>query len=273
MTNEIKLFKDKPYELLHGDCLELMKYIEDKSVDMIFTDLPYSTTQNSWDCLIPFEPLWEQYKRIIKDNGCISLWAQAPFSHALACSNISQYRYEWIIEKTKATGHLNSKKMPMKAHENILMFSKCDIDIERFENPETLQIFYKRLPVYNPQMTHGHTPVHNYTKHTTDGSCYGKTKTGISGGGSTQRYPRDILEFSWDTQTSNLHPTQKPLLACEYFIKTYTNENEIVLDNCMGSGSTGVACLNTGRKFIGIEKDDKYFDIANERIDNTYSNL
>lgn len=237
----------KDTELWHGDCLELMNNIQDKSVDMIFTDLPYSTTKNSWDRMIDLDKLWNQYNRVIKDNGCIALWGQAPFSHILACSNLVNYRYEWVIEKSKATGHLNAKKMPMKAHENIL-------------------IFYKKLPTYNPQMTEGHTPVHNYTKHTTDGSCYGETKAGISGGGSTQRYPRDVLQFKWDTQKSNFHPTQKPIAACEYFIKTYTNENDLVLDSCAGSGTTGLACKNLNRRFIGIEKEEKYFEISKERI-------
>lgn len=210
--------------------------------------------------MINLDELWKQYKRIIKPNGCIALWAQAPFSHVLALSNLSQYRYEWIIEKTKATGHLNAKKMPMKAHENVMVFADLD------ESPETLQIFYSKLPTYNAQMTEGHTPVHNYTKHTTDGSCYGETKTGISGGGSTQRYPRDVLQFKWDTQRLNLYPTQKPIAACEYFIKTYTNENGLVLDSCAGSGTTGLACKNLSRRFIGIEKEKKYFEIAKERL-------
>lgn len=243
-----------------GDCLELMNDIPTKSVDMIFTDLPYNTTHNSWDCMINLDELWNQYKRIIKHNGCIALWAQAPFSHILALSNLTQYKYEWIIEKTKATGHLNAKKMPMKAHENVMIFADLD------ESHETLQIFYSKLPTYNPQMTEGHTPVHSYTKHTTDGNCYGETKIGISGGGSTQRYPRDVLQFKWDTQKSNLHPCQKPLKACEYFIKTYTNEGDLVLDSCMGSGTTGLACKNLNRRFIGIEKEEKYFEIAKERI-------
>lgn len=243
-----------------GDCLELMNDIPTKSVDMIFTDLPYNTTHNSWDCMINLDELWNQYKRIIKQNGCIALWAQAPFSHILALSNLTQYKYEWIIEKTKATGHLNAKKMPMKAHENVMIFTGLD------KSPETLQIFYSKLPTYNPQMTEGHTPVHSYTKHTTDGNCYGETKIGISGGGSTQRYPRDVLQFKWDTQKSNLHPCQKPLKACEYFIKTYTNEGDLVLDSCMGSGTTGLACKNLNRNFIGIEKEKKYFEIAKERI-------
>lgn len=252
-------------QLYNEDCLECMKRINDKSIDMIFSDLPYSTTQNSWDCMVDLDKLWKQYKRIIKDNGVIALWGQAPFSHVLACSNIKQYRYEWIIEKTKATGHLNAKKMPMKAHENVLIFSD---DIEKCDDAiETLQIFYKKLPTYNPQMTEGHTPVHFYTKHTDDGSCYGKTQIGISGGGSTQRYPRDVLKFAWDTQKSSLHPCQKPVDVCEYFIKTYTNVGDVVLDSTAGSMTTAVAALNTGRTYICIEKDKEIFDVGKNRVE------
>lgn len=245
------MFENTNCELWHGDCLELMQDIPDASIDMIFTDLPYQTTQNSWDCMIDVNKLWKEYNRIIKKNGCIALWAQAPFSHVLAMSNLKNFRYEWVVEKTKATGHLNAKKMPMKAHENVL-------------------IFYKQLPCYNPQMTTGHPPVHSYTKRTSDGTCYGKTKTGISGGGSTLRYPRDVLQFQWDTQKSKLHPTQKPILACEYFIKTYTNQNDTVLDSCMGSGTCGVAALNLNRRFMGIELDKGYFEVAKKRIENSY---
>lgn len=234
-------------KLYQGDCLELMKDIPDGSIDMILCDLPYGTTRNKWDSTINLDLLWEQYKRIIKDNGCIALFAQCPFDKVLGCSNLEMLRYEWIVEKTKATGHLNANKMPMKAHESVL-------------------IFYKNLPTYNPQFTEGHNPVHSYTKHTTDGTCYGETKVGISGGGSTKRFPRDVIEYKWDTQKSALHPTQKPVALLEYLIKTYTNEGELVLDNCMGSGSTGVACINTNRNFIGIEKDEKYFNIAKERL-------
>ena len=186
------------------------------------------------------EELWEQYNRIIKDNGAILLFAQTPFDKVLGCSNLKMLKYEWIWEKTTATGHLNSKKMPMKAHENIL-------------------VFYKKLPTYNPQKTTGHTKVHSYTKHQDDGSTYGKTKIGISGGGSTERFPRDVQIFKSDKQKVSLHPTQKPVALLEYLIKTYTNENELILDNCMGSGSTGIAAINTNRKFIGIEKDENYF--------------
>ncbi len=248
------MIKTNKYELYKGDCLELMKDISDKSIDMILCDLPYGTTQNKWDSVIPLDKLWNEYCRIIKDNGAVVLFAQTPFDKVLGVSNLKMLKYEWIWEKTTATGHLNAKKMPMKAHENIL-------------------VFYKKLPTYNPQKTMGHTPVHSYTKHQDDGSNYGKTKVGISGGGSTERYPRSVQVFKSDKQKVALHPTQKPIDLLQYLIKTYTNENELVLDNCMGSGSTGVACLNTNRKFIGIEKEEKYFNIAKNRIENTYREL
>lgn len=231
----------------HGDCLELMKQIADKSVDMILTDLPYGTTRNTWECTILLAQLWQQYERIIKDHGCIALWAQSPFDKILACSNLKLYRYEWIIEKTKATGHLNARKMPMKAHENVL-------------------IFYKKLPVYHPQMTSGHAPVHTYTKHRDDGACYGATQTGISGGGSTLRFPRDVLKFAWDTQKSSLHQCQKPVAACEYLIKTYTNPGDLVLDTTAGSMTTAIAAINTGRQFICMEKDAEIFRTGERRV-------
>lgn len=232
--------------LYNDDCLKVLKDIQDKSIDFIYTDLPYETTQNSWDILIPMEPLWAEYNRILKDNGCVALWSQMPFSAKLVMSNPDNFRYEWIIEKSKATGFLNAKRMPMKCHENVL-------------------IFYKKLPTYNPQKTTGHTPVHAYTKHSSDGTNYGKTKF-VSGGGSTERYPRDVLQFKWDTQKSAEHPTQKPVSAAEYFIKTYTNVGDTVLDSCMGSGSAGVACARTNRHFIGIEKDENYFNTALKRM-------
>lgn len=231
-----------------GDCLELMRELPNGSIDMILCDLPYGTTRNKWDSVIPFAPLWEQYERIIKENGAILLFSQMPFTAELVKSNEKLFRYEWIVEKTKATGHLNSKKMPLKAHENIL-------------------VFYKKQPTYNPQMTNGHRPTNFYTKHTSDGSCYGKTLTGVRGGGNTTRFPRDVLQFKWDTQKSSLHPTQKPVALCEYLIKTYSNEGEIILDSCMGSGSTCVACVNTNRHYIGFELDEHYFDIACQRLD------
>lgn len=237
----------KNINLYKGDCLELMKDIPSGSVDMVLADLPYGYTQNHWDSVIDLKLLWKQYERVIKDNGCIALFAQTPFDKILGCSNLNLLRYEWIMEKTTATGHLNAKKMPMKAHENIL-------------------IFYKKLPNYNPQKTTGNAPVHSYTKHQDDGSNYGKTKVGISGGGSTERYPRSVIKVKTDKQKESFHPTQKAVEVLEYLIKTYTNEGEVVLDNVFGSCSTGIACLNTNRQFIGIEMDEKYFNIGQDRI-------
>ena len=236
-------------QLMHGDCLEKMKEIEIGSVDMILCDPPYGTTACKWDSIIPLETMWEQLKRIIKPNGAILLMAQTPFDKVLGASNLQMLKYEWIWEKTAATGHLNAKKMPMKAHENIL-------------------VFYKKPPTYNAQKTQGHKPVNSYSKkNDSDGECYGKTKSS-SGGGNTDRYPRSIQVFSSDKQKLKLHPTQKPVALMEYLIKTYTNEGETVLDFTMGSGTTGVAAKNLNRNFIGIELDDKYFEIAKERIEN-----
>lgn len=217
---------------------------------MIFTDLPYGTTKCKWDSVIPLETLWEHYCRIIKENGAIVLFAQTPFDKILGASNLKMLRYEWIWEKTQATGHLNAKKMPMKAHENLL-------------------VFYKKLPTYHPQMTEGHEPIHSYTKRISvqnNTELYGYMGKEISGGGETVRYPRSVLRFASDKQTSHMHPTQKPLALCEYVIRTYTDEGDLILDSCMGSGTTGLACKNLNRRFIGIEKEEKYFEIAKERI-------
>lgn len=235
-----------------GDCLDIMPTLKDKSIDMILCDLPYGTTKCKWDTPIDLVKLWESYNRIIKDNGAILLFAQTPFDKVLGCSNLSMLRYEWVWEKTQATGHLNANKMPMKAHENIL-------------------VFYKHLPTYNPQKTNGHEPIHSYTKYIStqnNTEIYGRMNKEISGGGETDRFPRSVITFSSDKQTCYLHPTQKPVALLEYLVKTYSNENDIILDNCMGSGSTGVACVNTNRNFIGIELDEKYFKIAEERINN-----
>lgn len=232
--------------LMRGDCLERMKEIPSGSVDMILTDPPYGTTACKWDSIIPLEPMWEQLKRVIKPNGAIVMTAQTPFDKVLGASNLQMLKYEWVWEKTAATGHLNANKSPMKAHENIL-------------------VFYKRQPTYNPQKTTGHKPVNSYTKRNGDGDCYGKTVE-VSGGGNTDRYPRSIQVFASDKQKIRLHPTQKPVALMEYLIKTYTNEGEAVLDFAFGSGTTGVACVNLNRKFIGIELDENYFNIGKERI-------
>ncbi len=247
--------------LMKGDCLERMKEIESGSVDMILTDPPYGTTACKWDSIIPLEPMWEQLKRIIKPKGIIVLMAQTPFDKVLGASNLPMLKYEWIWEKTAATGHLNAKKMPMKAHENALVFSD---DPEEHWN---MLVFYDKLPTYNAQKTQGNKPTNSYTKkHNSDGECYGKTIS-VSGGGNTDRYPRSVQVFSSDKQKIKLHPTQKPVALMEYLIKTYTNEGDTVLDFTMGSGSTGVAAKNLDRGFIGIELDDKYFQIAKQRIE------
>lgn len=238
-------------KLYRGDALELMNYIPDKSIPLIKVDLPFGTTNCKWDSIIDLPRLWKHYERIIKDNGAILLNAQTPFDKVLGASNLNLLRYEWIWEKTQATGHYNAKKMPMKAHENIL-------------------VFYKNLPTYNPQKTTGHKQVNSYTKYIETQNkteIYGKANRDISGGGATDRYPRSVLVYPSDKQTSRLHSTQKPLALEEYLIRTYTNEGDLVLDNCMGSGTTIIACLNTKRHFIGIEKYKKQFNVAKKRVE------
>ena len=232
-------------KLLNGDCLELMKTIPDGSVDMVLTDPPYGTTECKWDSIIDMSEMWLQLERIIKPNGAIVMTASQPFTSLLVCSNIKLFKYDLVWDKPSGTGFFNAKKMPLRNHESIL-------------------VFYRKLPTYNPQMTHGHKRK-TAVKKMVDSECYGKAfkKTNYD---STSRYPRSIQTFSSDKQKSNLHPTQKPVALMEWLIKTYTNENEIVLDFTMGSGSTGVACVNTNRKFIGIELDENYFNIAKKRI-------
>ena len=236
------------FNLQQGDCLQLLKKIPDKSCDLILADLPFGTTHARWDNQIPAEKLWPQYERIIKDNGVIALWAQSPFDKTLACSNMKLYRYEWIIQKTRPTGFLNAKKMPMKAHENVL-------------------IFYKALPKYHPQMTHGHerkVSTAYQKRNSKKTECYGDY--GLTTYDSTDRYPLDVLKFKWDTQTSKGHSAQKPVAACEYFIRTYTDPGDTILDNVMGYGSTAIAAYNLDRNFIGMELDKEIFNSALLRI-------
>ena len=235
-------------KLMRGDCLELMRNIPDKSIDMVLCDLPYGTTSCKWDIVIPFEPLWEQYNRIIKDNGAIVLFGSEPFSSTLRMSNIKNYKYDWVWNKKLAGNGILAKKQPLKIHENIMVFNSKK---------------------YYPQMTKG-----KYRRKMTGGMDTNSVET-IRNSYSYQEeycndlyYPNSIQEFSIaGIRRGRLHPTQKPVELLEYLIKTYTNEGEIVLDNCMGSGSTGVACKNTNRHFIGIELDEKYFNIAKERIE------
>jgi len=234
-----------------GDCLDIIpKNIDDKSVDLILCDLPYGTTRCKWDIVIDLERLWVEYNRIIKPNGVILLFAQTPFDKVLGASNLKMLKYEWIWEKTQATGFLNAKKMPMKSHENIL-------------------VFYDKKPKYNPQKTNGHKPINSYIKYVTtqnNTELYGKMNKEIKGGGETDRYPRSVLKFASDKQKSCLHPTQKPLALCEYLIKTYTDEGGLVLDNAAGSGTTGLAAKNLKRDFILIEKEEKYYNVIQERL-------
>jgi len=232
--------------LIHGDWLIEMQHIPDCSVDMILSDLPYGTTQCKWDSVIPFDVLWLQYERVIKENGAIVLFGAEPFSSHLRLSNIKLFKYDWIWDKVKGTGFLNAKKQPMRGH-------------------EIISVFYKKQCTYNPQKTLGHKNKKSFRAAHLQTDAYGKMNNDNLYE-STERYPRSIQEFSTDTQKSCLHPTQKPLALMEYLIKTYTNERETVLDSCMGSGTTGVACKNLNREFIGIEKDEKYFLIAQDRI-------
>lgn len=232
-------------QLILGDCLEVMRDIPDGSVDMILCDLPYGTTACKWDTVIPFEPLWEQYKRVIKKNGAVVLTASQPFTTALAASNLKWLRYELIWEKDLATGFLDARRRPLKAHENILVFAKG-------------------RTTYNPQMTTGKP---YKAKMGRTGSSV-TADTAIQQGGwvtenSGERFPRSIQKINTE---KGLHPTQKPVALFEYLIRTYTNPGETVLDNCAGSGTTAIAALNTGRHFICIERDPEYYRIASERI-------
>ena len=232
--------------LLHGDCLELMKGIPDNSIDMILCDLPYGTTQCKWDEIIPFDKLWEQYNRIIKNNGAIVLFGSEPFTSLLICSNLKNFKYNWIWQKNKATGFLNAKKQPLNDN-------------------ETISVFYKKQCTYNPQMTVAEKVYKRGVSYKKKSDCYGEEKPFVQVDNGF-RYPKRIQYFNNNFTKKQLHPTQKPVELLEYLIKTYTNENEIVLDNCMGSGSTGVACLNTNRRFIGMELEEKYFEIAKDRM-------
>lgn len=239
--NDIRLFQ--------GDCLKEMQSIPDQSVDMILCDLPYGVTaRNKWDTVIPFDKLWNEYNRIIKENGAIVLFGQGMFTADLMHSNPGMWRYNLIWQKTQPTGFLNANRMPLRGHEDI-----C--------------VFYKKQCTYNPQKTSGHPRKVSKKEHKRNSKYstdYGEYEKGSYD--STERYPTSVLTFSKDIQKSALHPTQKPVALLEWLIKTYSNEGDLVLDNCMGSGSTGVACVNTGRRFIGIEIEPEMFSIAKNRI-------
>lgn len=242
MFNDAKHFQEKPFELYQGDCFELMKSIPDNSVDLILCDLPYGTTRNKWDSVLPFADLWREYVRVCR--GAIVLTASQPFTSALIMSNPDWFRYAWVWEKSAATGHLNAKRMPMKLHEDVLVFSKTPAP-------------------YNPQ---GLQPFNKVVRRGSNGANFGAS--GAENFQEFTNYPRSILRFPNDPKP--VHPTQKPVALMEYLIRTYTNDGNTVLDNCMGSGTTGVACANTGRRFIGMERDAHYFGVASERIEQAF---
>lgn len=233
--------------IYNDDCLEVMPSIPKWGVDLVLADIPFGTTRSKWDIVIPFEPMWEQINRVLKPNGACLLFGQEPFSSLLRASNLKNFKYDWVWDKVKSTNFLNAKKQPLRGHENI-------------------SVFYRKQCMYNPQMTTGHP---RKTANRKPGSTEVYGFHGKSSYDSTERYPRDILTFSTDVQKEALHPNQKPVALLEYFIRTYTNEGQTVLDFTMGSGSTGVACRNLGRNFIGIELDRDYFNIAKQRIHGT----
>jgi DNA modification methylase len=244
-------------DLHKGDCLELMKDIPDKSIDMILCDLPYGTTDCSWDNVIPLEPMWEQYERIIKDDGAIVLFGNEPFSSSLRCSNVKLYKYDWKWDKIQGANFLNVRYQPLKNIEDIMVFSKA-----RTTNG-------KRQPIkYNPQGFKEHIEEKVNNADYTGSFSSSSVKKGRSYKSTGKGYPKCLIQFAKDK--TGLHPTQKPVALCEYLIKTYTNKGNTVLDNCMGSGTTAIACINTGRNFIGIELDEGYFKIAQERIQTAY---
>ena len=246
--SEITLYK--------SDCLIEMNKIADKSIDLILTDPPYGTTQCKWDSVIPFDKMWKQLNRIIKNNGAIVLFGKEPFSSYLRISNIKNYKYDWVWEKEKGCNFANANKQPM-------------------DNVENISVFYEGRCNYYPIKEKIKTPyIHKLpTKQSSSNSftCCKTNKDEYKSYDSS--YPKRILKFSRDSRNNRLHPTQKPVPLLEYLIRTYTNENETVLDFTMGSGSTGVACINTNRNFIGIEKDDKYFEIAKDRIEKSKESL
>jgi DNA modification methylase len=234
-------------ELHLGDCLGVMQRIPDNFIDLVLCDLPYEVTQCSWDTIIPFDSLWAEYNRVVKPNGVIALFAAQPFTSKLVCSNLEQYRYQWVWDCVCTSGFLNANKRPLKQHETVEIFSKATLGNH----------------TYNPQFIEGKERILTTgTPNATDN--YGKANKIVRK--SNKRFPKTILSFTNPNGKGKFHPTQKPISILEYLVKTYSNPGDVVLDNCMGSGSTGVACVNTQRYFIGIEKDIKYFEIAEARI-------
>lgn len=248
----VTLGKPENIKLFHGDCMKVLENLETDSVDMVMVDLPYGTTQCKWDSILSLEDLWKQYNRVCKKNAAMVFTAAQPFTSYLVMSNPKCFKYSWVWEKSKATGYLNAKKMPMRAHEDI-----C--------------VFYRKPPVYNPQMVAG--APYNKGKAHRPTDVYGEQKSVLVKNDTGLRYPRTVQYFKTaESEGKVLHPTQKPVSLMKYLIETYTNEGQIVLDNTMGSGTTGVACVKSNRSFIGIEMDKNYFDISVNRITNAVSN-
>ena len=238
-------------DLLYGDCLKLLPNLLDNSIDMLLVDLPYGTTACKWDSVLPLDKLWEQYNRVCKKDAAMVFTAAQPFTTVLASSNISNFRYEWIWEKPQGTNPMNSKIMPLKAHENIL-------------------VFYRIKPTYNPQMWYS-TPYSGFSSDTAKiGEVYGQQQSKHRDNPEGSRYPKTVLKFK---QEKGQHPTQKPVKLMEYLIKTYTNEGDTVLDNTMGSGTPGVAAVDTGRNFIGMENNRDYYQTAENRINHPIRSL
>lgn len=238
------------HRILIGDCLALVPQMRDASIDMILADLPYGTTQNAWDIPLAFEPMWQQFHRVAKPNAAIVLMAAQPFAAQLICSNLKNFRYDLIWRKNKPTGFLNAKRQPLRTHEYVL-------------------VFYREPPTYNPQKTQGHAPG-NYARRTKHSTNYG-AQTPTEYGGSTERYPTSVLDIPIINNDSpdKSHPTQKPVALMQQLVLSYTTENAIVLDPTMGVGTTGVACRDTNRHFIGIELNPDYAELARTRIENS----
>ncbi|MFM5248195.1 DNA-methyltransferase [Aeromonas caviae] len=232
-------------KLLQGDCLSLLPSLPGSSIDMVLADPPYGTTQCKWDSVIDLAAMWRELERVCKPNAAIVMTAAQPFTAQLVCSNIGMFKYEIIWEKGNATGFLNAKKQPLRAHESVL-------------------VFYRQQPTYNPQMTSGHARKTSKRK-TVNSECYGKALS-LTEYDSTERYPRSVQFFSSDKQRGSYHATQKPVALMEWLIRSFSNSGDVVLDFCMGSGTTGVACINTGREFIGMEMDAGIFKVATDRI-------
>lgn len=245
-TNASESYTDNSgkIRLYHGDCLDILPQLEDNSVDMVMCDLPYMKTSCSWDHIIPPEELWEQYNRVCKENAAMVFTAVQPFTTLLISSNLKNFRYEWIWEKPQGTNPLNKDYMPLRSHENIL-------------------VFYRRPPTYNPQMEKGSPYKGFQSQKSLIGEIYGSVKSKHRNNVEGTRYPKTVLKFS---QEKGLHPTQKPVPLMEYLIRTYTNEGDTVLDNTMGSGTTGVACINSKRNFIGMENEEAIYNTALKRI-------